>query len=128
MGRSSFTDGNAGRVRGIERWEIRDRAHGARQSIVTAARGCMTKMASGALPADAFAHELYASHEACREMQRFVSEYAHILGALGHEGRSATELAVQAVRDAVGQDEPPAGLIAAVREWSLEAFPSSRAQ
>jgi hypothetical protein len=128
MGRTSYTDGSAERVRGIERWEIRDRAQGARQSIVTAARGCMTKLASGALPADAFAHERYATHEACREMQRFVSEYAHILGALGHEARSATELAVQAVRDAAGHDDPPAGLLAAVREWSLEAFPSSRAQ
>ncbi|MDB4874989.1 MAG: hypothetical protein JWM41_1435 [Gemmatimonadetes bacterium] len=130
MGQASFSnerpgsDERPGRVRGIERWEIRDRAQTARQSILTAAEKCIAALAAGALPAGAFAPERYAAHEPCREMQRLVSEYAHILSALGHESRSATELAVQTVRDAAGPEEPPAELLAAVREWSLDAFPA----
>ena len=123
MGQASFSDGLMGTVRGIARWEIRDRGHAARQAILSTTRDCMMRFSLSAVPADAGAPGLCASDEVCGHMQRVVGEYAYILRALGHEPCGAADLIVQAVRDAAGPDEPPPGMLAAVRAWSLEAVP-----
>lgn len=105
-----------GTVRGIARWEIRDRAQRARLSIVTATHECLSQWAAGErvngaapLPDDAGA----------RTLRGAVEEYAHILAALGHDARSVAELAQQALREA-GADVPPA-LVAAVVAWGVAA-------
>jgi hypothetical protein len=118
----TFSNEQTGQVKGIERWEIRDRAQGARHSILAATRDCLAGVAGDTFPADAFSNDLCTAQLPCREIRRVVTEYAHILGALGHGSGSATELALQAVCEGAGQEDPPTALLDAVRAWSREAF------
>ncbi len=127
---ASQTGTNAtGMVRGMARWEIRDRAQLARRAIVAAAADCREQLT----PASGLSSRLSLSHErntpaaaesrgdnALDSLRWAVEEYVHILAALGHDGTSAGELAEHAAREGVGEPVPDQ-LLAAMRLWATGA-------
>lgn len=124
MGQASFSHGPEGVLRGITRWEIRERARGARQAIIASACSCMQNAGTFGTAADS--GDASASDSPFLDLHHFVREYAHSLGALGHDAAGIAEQAVQAVGEACGDGEPDASVIDAVRLWCAEANCSAR--
>ena len=126
MAQAGFPNGPEGVLRGIARWEIRDRAQAARRSIIVTARACNGDAAPAAVRNGLLAASACA-HTPLEELQRFVCEYAYILGALGHDAVGVAEQALHALREAYHGNEPDAAVTDAVRRWCSDALPGSRA-
>lgn len=126
MGHAAFSNGPEGVLRGITRWEIRDRAQTVRRSIVTASNACRHQGSSDAT-ADGDRAEVRASDDVVLQLQRSVSEYAYILGALGYDAISTEEQVAQAVHDGYGVEAPGATMLTAVRQWCAQARSAARA-
>ena len=125
MGHAAFSNGPEGVLRGITRWEIRDRAQTVRRSIVTAANASRHQGSSDAT-ADRDPAEFRPLDDIVLQLQRSVSEYAYILAALGHDAISTEEQVAQAVRDGYGTDAPSTALLTAVRRWCAESRSTAR--
>jgi hypothetical protein len=126
MDRPSF-NGPEGVLRGIARWEIRQRSRSLRESIISAADAY--RAASPPPPlADTVDAEPAAAEAVVVDLQRLVGEYASILGALGHDVQGVIELTMDAVREAYTETQPDAALSAAVRRWCTNALPTPRVE
>ena len=126
MSQAGFPNGPEGVLRGIARWEIRDRAQAARRSIIVTARACGGDATPTAIQSSGLAASVCA-HPPLEDLQRVVCEYAYILGALGHDAVGVAEQALHAVREAYHGTEPDAAVTDAVRRWCTDALPGSRA-
>ncbi|HEY5061059.1 MAG TPA: hypothetical protein VII52_05955 [Gemmatimonadaceae bacterium] len=121
MDRPSFFNGPEGVLRGIARWEIRQRSRSLRESIISAAHAYRAALPPPPL-ADAADAEPAAAEAIGVDLRRLVGEYATILGALGHDVEGVTELTMDAVREAYTHTQPDAALSAAVRRWCTSAL------
>jgi hypothetical protein len=127
MDRASFFNGPEGVLRGIARWEIRQRSRSLRESIISAAHAYRAALPPPPL-ADTAGAEPAAAKAVVADLQRLVGEYASILGALGHDVRGVIELTMDAVREAYTETQPDAALSADVRRWCTNALLTQRVE
>lgn len=125
MDRPSLFNGPEGVLRGIARWEIRQRSRSLRQSIASAARAYRTAAPSAPL-ADTVAAEPASVEPIGIDLQRLVGEYADILGALGHDLQGVIELTMDAIGEAYSGTQPDAALSSDVRRWCTTALVTPR--
>jgi hypothetical protein len=127
MDRPSFFNGPEGVLRGIARWEIRQRSRSLRESIISAARAYRAALPTPPLAATGDAQPA-AADAVVVDLQRLVGEYANILGPLGHDVHGVVELTMDAVCEAYNETQPDAALSAAVRRWCANALVAARAE
>jgi hypothetical protein len=127
MDRPSFFNGPEGVLRGIARWEIRQRSRSLRESIISAAHAYRATLPPPPLAATVDAQPA-AAEAVVVDLQRLVGEYANILGALGHDVQGVIELTMDAVREAYDEAQLDPALAAAVRRWCTNALVTPRAE